>query len=89
MFVAFGGPTSHGQTSMFVHVIVCLSLQCHNVSLWLLVIEEVQSHIEGVYRQYEELYKSKDAAGIASLYTEDCQFLPPNRPLLRGRQGED
>ena len=34
-----------------------------------------------------EAFNRQDAEGVASLYTEDAQVLPPDAPLVTGRQG--
>ncbi|WFL78346.1 DUF4440 domain-containing protein [Altererythrobacter arenosus] len=41
--------------------------------------------IRGEVARWLELIKSKDAAGIAQMYTEDGAFMPPNAPIGIGR----
>ncbi len=35
---------------------------------------------------FMEIFRKGDAAGIAALYTENAQFLPPNSEIVMGRQ---
>ncbi len=59
-------------------------------------VAEVNSHaavdkgadeqaIRGHVKHWAQLIKSKDAAGIAGLYTEDGAVMPPNAPIGKGR----
>ena len=41
--------------------------------------------IRGQVARWLELVKSKDAAAIADLYTEDGALMPPNAPISKGR----
>lgn len=41
--------------------------------------------IRGQVTQWLKLIKSKDAAAIAQLYTEDGAVMPPNAPIGKGR----
>ncbi|MGH8249706.1 MAG: YybH family protein [Steroidobacteraceae bacterium] len=34
---------------------------------------------------WQERYRAQDAAGVAALYTEDAQLLPPDAPVVEGR----
>src|SRR5688500_14188830 len=43
--------------------------------------QAIRGHIE----HWAQLIKSKDAAGIAELYTEDGAVMPPNAPIGKGR----
>ena len=43
--------------------------------------EAIRGHVE----HWAQLIKSKDAAGIAELYTEDGAVMPPNAPIGKGR----
>ena len=36
--------------------------------------------------QFIEAVKRKDAAGMAAVYTDDARVLPPNSPMVSGRQ---
>lgn len=42
--------------------------------------------IETCNQQFMETFRRGDAAGLAALYTEDGQALPPNSRLAAGRQ---
>jgi uncharacterized protein (TIGR02246 family) len=46
----------------------------------------VESALAVVNKSFMEMYASGDAAGIAGLYTEDGQLLPPNSEILTGRE---
>jgi len=37
-------------------------------------------------RQFEEAFARGDAAGCASVYTDDAKILPPDSPALTGKQ---
>ncbi len=37
-------------------------------------------------RQFEEAFARGDAAGCAAVYSEDAKILPPDSPVLTGRQ---
>ena len=41
---------------------------------------------ETITASVAEAFNRQDAEGIASLYTEDAQVLPPDAPLVEGRQ---
>jgi uncharacterized protein (TIGR02246 family) len=41
--------------------------------------------IRGEVDHWLQLVKSKDAAGISQLYTEDGAVMPPNAPIAKGR----
>jgi uncharacterized protein (TIGR02246 family) len=41
--------------------------------------------IRGQVAKWLELIKSKDAAAIAQMYTEDGALMPPNAPISKGR----
>ncbi len=43
--------------------------------------QAIRGHVE----HWAQLIKSKDAAGIAGLYTEDGAVMPPNAPIGKGR----
>jgi uncharacterized protein (TIGR02246 family) len=47
--------------------------------------EAVRSAIEAANGRFVELFGKGDAAGVAALYTEDAQVLPPNGDVVRGR----
>ncbi len=46
----------------------------------------VRPAIEMRNQQFMETFRRGDAAGMAALYTEDGQALPPNGPVAAGRQ---
>jgi uncharacterized protein (TIGR02246 family) len=45
----------------------------------------VPTIIDGLVNQWIVAVKAKDAAALTSLVTEDCIFLAPNAPPMRGR----
>ena len=45
----------------------------------------VPTIIDGLVDQWITAVKAKDSAALASLVTEDCIFLAPNAPPMRGR----
>lgn len=47
---------------------------------------EVRAAIEAATRQLIDAFGQRDAAGCASLYTEQGAMLPPNADIARGRQ---
>jgi len=48
--------------------------------------EEARAGITAANAQFMKMVEAKDPAGIAALYTEDAQVLPPNGPPVKGRQ---
>jgi uncharacterized protein (TIGR02246 family) len=46
---------------------------------------EARAGIEAVNATFMKLVAEKNAAGLAALYTEDAQVLPPNSPPVEGR----
>ena len=47
--------------------------------------EEARAGIAAANEQFMKLVAEKNAAGLAQLYTEDAQVLPPNSPPVEGR----
>ncbi len=47
---------------------------------------EVRAAIEAATRQLIDAFGQRDAAGCASLYTEQGAMLPPGADIARGRQ---
>jgi uncharacterized protein (TIGR02246 family) len=45
-----------------------------------------QSEIAGVNRQFEEAARKGDLDRLASLYTTDAIALPPDSPMVKGRE---
>jgi uncharacterized protein (TIGR02246 family) len=45
----------------------------------------VREAIEALDEAFVAAYRSRDAAGVAALYTEQAQILPPNADFLIGR----
>ena len=41
---------------------------------------------EGLAR-YVELFNAKDVAALTELYSEDAKLMPPNSPIVEGREG--
>lgn len=48
--------------------------------------EEIRKMIAEVNRKFGEAVRNQDPVALASLYTEDACFLPPNSEMVRGRQ---
>jgi len=48
---------------------------------------EVREAITAANEEFMNVFSQGDAAGIASLYTEDGQLLPPNSDLISGKPG--
>jgi len=46
----------------------------------------VDQALEKLARQFEAAFNKKDAVALALLYAEDAILMPPNRPLVTGRQ---
>jgi uncharacterized protein (TIGR02246 family) len=46
---------------------------------------EARQAIEAVNQRFMEMVEKKDAAGLASLYTEDAKLLPQGAPAVEGR----
>jgi ketosteroid isomerase-like protein len=42
---------------------------------------------ETITQAVGEAFTRQDAAGIAAYYTDDAQILPPDAPLVQGREG--
>jgi ketosteroid isomerase-like protein len=42
--------------------------------------------IEAFAGQWETALNTGDVEGIVALYTDDCRIMPPNRPLVTGRE---
>ena len=47
---------------------------------------EVRQAIEALIKQLEDALNKGDAAAIAALYTEEARVLPPNGPMIVGRE---
>lgn len=48
---------------------------------------EVREAISAANKRFMETFERGDAAGMATLYTENGQLLPPNTDIVSGRQG--
>ena len=48
-------------------------------------LSQVRQAVEQLGAQWEEAANRGDAAAVASLYTEDGQFMPPNADIVEGR----
>ena len=46
----------------------------------------VHDAIVAADKTFTQIYSQGDAAGIANLYTENAEFLPPNSDMVVGRQ---
>jgi len=49
-------------------------------------IPMVQQLIAQTNEQFVEAYNRGDIAAVAALYTDDAVLMPPNSPMMRGRQ---
>lgn len=47
---------------------------------------EARVGIEATISDWMTAFSQDDAAGVAACYTEDAQLLPPNDPIVRGRE---
>ena len=50
-------------------------------------LAQVRQAIEEANVKFGEAVRMGDAAGLASLYTEDARILPPNSEMIQGREG--
>ncbi|CAH1252959.1 uncharacterized protein [Branchiostoma lanceolatum] len=50
---------------------------------------DLKAQIEARHEKFMTFYKARDAKGMASLYTEDCRFLPPGLDAHYGREGAE
>lgn len=48
---------------------------------------EVREALSAGNKRFMETFERGDAAGMATLYTENGQLLPPNTDIVSGRQG--
>ena len=48
---------------------------------------DIREAIEAADREFMAAFNSGDAAGIAALYTENGQILPPNSDPISGKEG--
>jgi uncharacterized protein (TIGR02246 family) len=46
----------------------------------------VKDQIESAYKVWNEAFNHGDAAGVASLYTENARLLPPTHDIVEGRR---
>ena len=47
----------------------------------------LKDEIEAVNKKLMEAFKAQNPKAIASLYTEDCIFMPPQSDAVTGREG--
>jgi ketosteroid isomerase-like protein len=47
---------------------------------------EIQKTLDSITDIFKTSYNEKNAKGIAELYTENAQILPPNMDLMEGKQ---
>jgi uncharacterized protein (TIGR02246 family) len=50
-------------------------------------LAQIRQLIEEGHVKFSEAVRSGDATALASLYTEDAMLLPPNSPMIKGREG--
>jgi|SRR5437016_4169756 len=48
---------------------------------------DTRTEIEALATEFAKAFNNQDATELASFYTADCKFLPPNLPLIEGRAG--
>lgn len=46
----------------------------------------VYEEIDNQRQTLEQCYAAKEFEKLSELYTEDCAFMPPDQPTLRGRE---
>ncbi|MGI9105426.1 MAG: YybH family protein [Pyrinomonadaceae bacterium] len=49
-------------------------------------MKEIRAAIENNNRKFSEAFMRGDAAAVAALYTGDARLLPPDVPMMRGRE---
>ena len=47
---------------------------------------DLKSEIDAANAQFAAFYNKGDAAGVASLYTNNATILPPGSPMMKGRE---
>jgi uncharacterized protein (TIGR02246 family) len=45
----------------------------------------IRAEIDQVNRRFEEAFDRGDAAAAGSVYTDDAELMPPNGPMINGR----
>lgn len=50
-------------------------------------LEELKAGIGEANEKWMAALEQGNAAGVAECYTEDSQFMPPNAPIMKGREG--
>jgi uncharacterized protein (TIGR02246 family) len=49
-------------------------------------MEDVRSQIASANQNFMDAFSRSDAAGVAALYTDDTKLLPPELPMMSGKQ---
>jgi uncharacterized protein (TIGR02246 family) len=51
-----------------------------------MTITDYRAEVLAIARAWEKCANTRDARGIAALYTENATLLPPGQPMMTGRQ---
>jgi ketosteroid isomerase-like protein len=49
-------------------------------------MEDIRSQIASANQNFMDAFSRSDAAGVAALYTDDTKLLPPELPMMSGKQ---
>jgi uncharacterized protein (TIGR02246 family) len=76
------------KTAIFALILAFSALSSYAQNQELTLEKGVVSHkeLDSVYAQFSEAYKTLDVTKVASLYTENASYLPPNNNILHGRE---
>ena len=73
-------------------ILLCFAFGCQQgeevaeeVGVKALSDEDVAA-IKASTEAYMQAVRSEDSAALAALYTEDAVWMPPNQPMVRGRE---
>ncbi|XP_072031432.1 uncharacterized protein [Amphiura filiformis] len=48
---------------------------------------DLKAEVDLLNDKWGELMRAKDVNGLAEMYTEDCKYMPPNSPVIEGKEG--
>lgn len=60
----------------------------HFPSVLFYFFKGVYEEIDNQRQTLEQCYAAQEFEKLSQLYTEDCAFMPPDQPTLRGREGK-